>query len=339
MKKANLKTVAATADVSVTTASQVLRGTGRISKSTADRVLKAAEQLNYIRDNRAAAMRSGMSNEIGMVVHHIVNPFNAEVISGVSEFLNEQGYFVSVLDSQLEIDKEFQNLEAFVSHGRSGLIWVPTNNTSTKSLEMLVRAKMPVVTFLRQPFNSSFDHVGIQNQQATLAATNYLVGQGHRRIAYFGGDDEAQVRMERISGYREALREHNIDHEVVWDCSDSKLAGLEAAGLLFKEHPEITALVCNGDMVALGACVAIKRMGMEPGQDISVIGFDDISDAAIADPPLSTLSICPRSLGRTLAKVLVERVRHPDLPRTITSVAADLILRGSTDAVRPTDHS
>lgn len=147
MKKANLKTVAATAGVSVTTASQVLRGAGRISASTADRVLKAAEQLNYIRDNRAASMRSGVSNEIGMVVHHIINPFNAEVISGVSEYLNEQGYFVSVLDSQLENDREFQNLEAFVSHGRSGLIWVPTNTASSKSLEMLVRSQIPTVTF------------------------------------------------------------------------------------------------------------------------------------------------------------------------------------------------
>lgn len=73
---------------------------------------------------------------------------------------------------------------------------------------------------------------------------------------------------------------------------------------------------------------------MTPGNDISVIGFDDISDAAIADPPLSTLGICPRVLGRTLAKVLVERIRHPELPRAITSVAAELILRESTGAIK-----
>jgi LacI family transcriptional regulator len=334
MKKANLKTVAATAGVSVTTASQVLRGAGRISASTADRVLKAAEQLNYIRDNRAASMRSGVSNEIGMVVHHIINPFNAEVISGVSEYLNEQGYFVSVLDSQLENDREFQNLEAFVSHGRSGLIWVPTNTASSKSLEMLVRSQIPTVTFLRQLENSSFDHVGVQNQQATWAATNYLIKEGHRHIAYFGGIDRAQVRTERIAGYQQALADQDIDSQLIWDCADSKSAGLDAAKMLFKEHPEITALVCNGDMVALGACVAVKRMGMTPGNDISVIGFDDISDAAIADPPLSTLGICPRVLGRTLAKVLVERIRHPELPRAITSVAAELILRESTGAIK-----
>jgi len=338
MKKANLKTVAAAAGVSVTTASQVLRGTGRISETTAHRVLKAAEQLNYIRDNRAASMRSGESNEIGMVVHHIINPFNAEVISGVSEYLNEQGYFVSVLDSQLENEKEFQNLEAFVSHGRSGLIWVPTNNASNKSLEMLVRSQVPTVTFLRQLENSPFDHVGIQNQQATWAATNHLIKQGHRCIAYFGGIDHAQVRAERIAGYQQALTDQDIDVQLVWDCADSKLAGLDAAELLFKEHPEITALVCNGDMVALGACVAIKRMGMMPGDDVSIIGFDDISDAAIADPPLSTLGICPRVLGRTLAKVLVERIRYPEMSRAITSVAAELILRGSTGPMREVGH-
>jgi len=91
-------------------------------------------------------------------------------------------------------------------------------------------------------------------------------------------------------------------------------------------------------MVALGACVAVKRMGMMPGDDVSIIGFDDISDAAIADPPLSTLGICPRVLGRTLAKVLVERIRYPEMSRAITSVAAELILRGSTGPMREVGH-
>lgn len=338
MKKTNLKTVAAMAGVSVTTASQVLRGTGRISENTIARVLKVAEQLNYIRDNRAASMRSGESNEIGMVVQHIINPFNAEVISGVSGYLSEQGYFVSVLDSQLEQDKELQNLEAFVSHGRSGLIWVPTNHASNQSLEMLVQSQIPTVTFLRQVENSPFDHVGIQNKTATCAATNYLIKQGHRHIAYFGGVDYAQVRAERIAGYQQALVDHGISGRLIWDCADSKIAGLEAAERLFKQHPEITGLVCNGDMVALGACVAVKKMGMTPCEDKSIIGFDDISDAAIADPPLSTLGICPRVLGRTLAKVLVERIRHPDLPIANTLVAAELILRGSTGACTEVSH-
>ena len=203
---------------------------------------------------------------------------------------------------------------------------------------MLVRSRVPTVTFLRQLENSPFDHVGIQNQQATWAATNHLIKQGHRHIAYFGGIDHAQVRAERIAGYQQALADQNIDVQLVWDCVDSKLAGLEAAELLFKEHPQITALVCNGDMVALGACVAVKRMGVLPGDDVSIIGFDDISDAAIADPPLSTLGICPRVLGRTLAKVLVERIRYPEISRAITSVAADLILRGSTGPMKEVSH-
>jgi len=160
----------------------------------------------------------------------------------------------------------------------------------------------------------------------------------HCHIAYFGGVDYAQVRAERIAGYQRALVDHGISGRLIWDCADSKIAGLEAAELLFKQHPEITGLVCNGDMVALGACVAVKKMGMTPGEDKSIIGFDDISDAAIADPPLSTLGICPRVLGRTLAKVLVERILQPDLPLAYTLVAAELILRGSTGACTEVSH-
>ena len=160
----------------------------------------------------------------------------------------------------------------------------------------------------------------------------------HCHIAYFGGVDYAQVRAERIAGYQQALVDHGIGGRLIWDCADSKIAGLEAAERVFKQHPEITGLVCNGDMVALGACVAVKKMGMTPGEDKSIIGFDDISDAAIADPPLSTLGICPRVLGRTLAKVLVERIRHPDLPIANTLVVAELILRGSTGACTEVSH-
>jgi LacI family transcriptional regulator len=330
MKKANLKTVAAAAGVSVTTASQVLRGKGRISKTTTEKVLHAAERLNYIKDARAASMRSGVTNEIGMVIHQIINPFNAEVISGVSGYLNDLGYFVSILDSELEIEREFENLEAFVSHGRAGLIWVPTNDASMHAMDMLSRSQIPTVTFLRSPIDSPFDHVGIQNSTATYNATEYLISKGHSRIAYFGGVDSAQVRSERIEGYRNALIDNGITETLVWDCPDSKIQGLNGAIDLLKARPDITGLICNGDMVALGACVAIRRLNLQIGRDVSVFGFDDITDAAIADPPLSTMGICPRLLGKTLAKTLIDRIKHPELPKTDTLVSAELIIRETT---------
>ena len=134
--KPKLQTVAAAAGVSLATASQVLRGTGRISEDTRKRVLLAAQRLNYVADGRAASMRSGENREIGLVIHRIANPFNAEVISGVADLLDQEGYLVSVLDSRDDPARETRNLEAFIRSARGGVLWVPTAEMQPRTIEL-----------------------------------------------------------------------------------------------------------------------------------------------------------------------------------------------------------
>ena len=148
--KPNLKSVAKLAEVSVPTASQVMRGTGRISENTRKKVLEAAKTLHYVPDGRAAAMRSGENREIGMIIHQIANPFNAEVISGLSDLLDRNNYLLSVLDSRDEIDRQQRNLEAFIRSSRGGLIWVPAHDTPKETIDMVKAYEIPTITFLRQ---------------------------------------------------------------------------------------------------------------------------------------------------------------------------------------------
>lgn len=328
--KPKLQTVAQHAGVSLATVSQVMRGAGRISEVTRKKVLQAAKDLNYVPDGRAAAMRSGENREIGLVIHSIANPFNAEVISGVSDLMETEGYLVSVLDSRDDPAKEARNLEAFIRSARGGLLWVPTHDMEPRTTALLATHHIPTVTFLRRLDGLNFDHVGIENTAATRMATQYLADLGHKRIAFFGGSGMGQVRMERIAGYRAVLVERDLGAPVIWASDDNKLSGLDAALALRQAHPEVTALVCNGDMVALGACLALQRLGLMPGKDMSIIGFDDIADAAVATPPLSTLAVSPRQLGRKLARVLLDRLKEPDMPVVTVTVPAQLMVRGTT---------
>ena len=327
--KPTLGTVAKEAGVSIPTVSQVLRGTGRISEKTRDRVLKAAKTLHYVPDQKAAAMRSGENREIGFIINQLSNPFNAEVISGVVDLLEAEGYLVSILDTRDDADRQSRQLEAFIRHGRGGLIWVPALDTPDETFDLLAAHKIPTVTFLRN-VRTDFDHVGIRNAEAIETATRHLLGLGHRKIAYLGGTDMTLVRKDRIAGYKRALSESELAEGIIWDSADNKLAGLEAMLDLRRNHPEITAVVCNGDMVALGACLALQREGLAPGKDVSVTGFDDIQDAAVATPPLTTMGVSPHQLGRKLAQVLLDRIRVPDMPVTTTEVSADLVVRGTT---------
>lgn len=330
--KPKLSTVATYAGVSLATVSQVMRGTGRISETTRTKVLEAAKTLNYVPDGRAASMRSGQNREIGLVIHQIANPFNAEVISGVSDRLESEGYLVSVLDSGDDPAKEARNLEAFIRNARGGLLWVPSAKLEPRTTELLKTHRIPMVTFLRHLPDMPFDHVGIENHAATYLATNYLADLGHRNFCYFGGIDLGQVRAERMAGCRDALAERGLPPPVIWQSPDSKLSALDATTQLRHAHPEVTALVCNGDMVALGACLGLTRMGLTAGKDVSVIGFDDISDAAVATPPLTTMAVLPRKLGQKLAQVLIERIRDPDMPQMTITIPAQLVVRGTTGA-------
>lgn len=327
--KPKLSTVAQEAGVSIPTVSQVMRGTGRISDETREKVLAAARKLHYVPNSRAAAMRSGENREIGFVINQIENPFNAEVIGGVVDLLESRGFLVSIVDTRDDRDRQSRQLEAFIRHGRGGLLWVPAFDTSQETFDLLAAQGIPVVTFLRN-MRSDLDHVGIRNAEATATATRHLIELGHRHIAYLGGVDKTLVRTERVAGYCRALSEAHLTPSVIWDSDDNKLAGLRAMTELLRDHPETTGVVCNGDMVAMGACLGLTRAGLRPGQDVSVVGFDDIQDAAVATPPLTTMAASPHKLGRKLAKALLDRIEDPDAPAAVVEVSAKLVLRDTT---------
>ena len=337
--KPKLETVAKEAGVSVATVSQVMRDTGRISEKTRKLVLRTAKKLNYVPDGRAASMRSGESREIGLAIHNIANPFNAEVISGASDLLEAEGYLLSVLDARDDPDRQRRQLEAFIRSSRGGLLWVPAQNTPKSTYELLATHRIPAVTFMRQSLEQEADHVGVRNAEATSAATRYLADLGHRNIAYLGGTDMGAVRKDRIAGYRGAMKELSLSAPVVWESPDTKLAGRDAMLELLKAHPDTTGIICNGDMVALGACLAVAALGLQVGQDISIIGFDDIQDAAVATPPLTTMALSPYELGRKLARVMLDRMKDPEALVTLTLVPARLVVRETTGAPRSTANA
>ena len=334
-ERPKLQTVAREAGVSTATVSQVMRGAGRISDATRKKVLQAAQRVNYVPDYRAASMRSGENREVGLLIHKISNPFNAEVISGASDLLETEGYLLSVLDSRDDAQRQQTNLEALIRNMRGGILWVPAADTSEDTYNLLETHRIPVVSFLRRPAaGHAMDHVGIENAAATRIATGHLADLGHHNIAFFGGWKNVDARNERIRGYQEVMRERNLAEPLVWPCHDTKKDGLDALLTLRNTHPHITALVCNGDMVAIGACLGLARLGLVPGRDMSVIGFDDIQDAALAIPPLTTLAVEPYELGKRLARVLLDRIREPAMAPVTLKVSARLVRRQTTGPVQ-----
>jgi LacI family transcriptional regulator len=253
----------------------------------------------------------------------------------VSAYLDTEGYLVSVLDAQDDARIQRRQLEAFIGNSRGGLIWVPAKNTPYSSIELLQTQQIPTVSFLRAWPGDLFDHIGIKNADAIGTAVDYLSSLGHRHIAYLGGEANFGVRIERLEGFRRAMRRIGSAPPLVWDSRDDKVSGKTAMRALLTAHPQISAVVCNGDMTAIGALAACAEMNRRIGEDISIIGFDGTQDAQIATPALTTLSINPNEMGRKLAQVLLNRIANPDLPITASLVAADLVVRKSTGPAQP----
>ena len=327
--RATLKTLAKASGVSVAIASQVIRGVGRISEHTRKRVLSTAEKMNYIPDGRAISMRSGERPEIGMIIQELANPFNAEVVSGVSDCLERHGYFVSVLDSRNDIERQKRNIKAFIRSARGGLIWVPAHNTPSKTIDLLRNHSIPTITFLRQIKGADFDHIGIKNTEGTEMATEYLIKLGHTKIAYFGGDLNSDVRKDRARGYELSLEKHGLNWKVIWTSEDTKQSGVDRLHDLISAHPDVTALICNGDMVALGACLALQSKNLQPGKDISVIGFDNVMDAQLVTPSLTTMAVNPYNLGQILAETILKRINETEHPQITYFNNPELIIRNS----------
>ncbi|WP_170551874.1 substrate-binding domain-containing protein [Ruegeria atlantica] len=156
---------------------------------------------------------------------------------------------------------------------------------------------------------------------------------GHKHIAYFGGIEQTLVREERIAGYLSALDKLDGVRPIVWPCEKTMRSGVEAIAAPRHQHPEVTGIVCNGDVVALGACFGLIRSNLKPGHDFSVVGFDDIEDAAVSTPGLSTMAINPKKLGTRLAEILLDRMRTPELPVRQFEHSATLVARGTSGPV------
>lgn len=240
---------------------------------------------------------------------------------------------LSVLDSRDDVNRQQRNLEAFIRSSRGGLIWVPAHDTPKETIDMVKAYEIPTITFLREVSQANFDHIGIHNLEAVKNATQYLVDYGHKKIAFLGGWQNSSVRQERVLGYKMSLKANDIAWSAIIESDDNKRSGKEAMVDLLSNHPDVSGVICNSDMVALGGCYALQERGIIPGREISIIGFDDVADASFATPSLTTIQSQPYQLGQILAKTVMERIEKPETPIYTMLTDATLVKRLTTGPV------
>lgn len=328
--------IAQAVGVSRATVSLVLRGSPLVNVDTRARVEAELRRQRYVYNRTAANLRRRTSSSIALVINDLSNPFFAEFASGVDEALGGKGY-VTLLGSTGESPERQQAvLSTLMEHTPTGFILSPAEGSDTQALTQVLGAHANVLLFNRELVGAEWDFLTLDNQHGAYMATRHLIERGHRDIAFFGGHAVSSSCHQRRTGYQQALNEAGLAVRPEWliESAPNRLEAAARTGELFNGEQRPSAAVCYNDTVALGLMLGLTSRGIRPGGDFAVTGFDDISEAAVAVPPLTTLTADPRERGRQAAALLLQRLDNPDAPPMRTVAPVQLRIRESS-AARP----
>jgi LacI family transcriptional regulator len=191
---------------------------------------------------------------------------------------------------------------------------------------------MPFVLVARYVPGVNANYVGADNERGASLAVEHLIARGHRRIAFVGGSDDASARQDRLKGYRHALENHGIgaDPALVVTSPVSREGGYAAIASLLR-RPAPSAVVCYNDVVAFGVMLGLQARGRTPGDDVAVVGFDDIEEAVLWQPALTTVAVGPRRIGEAAARLLLSGIEDPERPVEQVIVPPRLVVRESSE--------
>jgi LacI family transcriptional regulator len=305
--RATMRDVARMAGVSIGTVSAVVNGTDYVRPSTAKRVRDAMADLHYHPDQVARSLKVGKTFVIGMVVPDITNLFYPEVVRGVEDAAQQQGYSVILCNSNEDSERENKHLDILLSRRVDGVL-LACSDASTGA-ELLVTQDCPFVLLDRvhegMPWTISTDNI-----EAGWRATRHLIDLGHSRIAAIAGNTRMSPHRDRLCGYRKALEDCGLSvaNRLVREGAQRIESGLEATRELLAMRDPPTAILSTNNRMLLGVMRAVTDLGLACPQQVSVIGFDDYSWTRHHTPKLTVMAQPTYEMGKRAMDMLLTRM-------------------------------
>lgn len=335
MKKrpSRIKDIAEILKISVSTVSRALRDTYDVNPETRKKVLEVANQLKYKPNFNAAALASGNTRNIGVVIPFITNYYFSTVISGIQDIAYTHGYNVVLYVTNDSSEREQNMIENLSITSLDGLlVSISSGSTIAKHFQTLIDEGISVVFFDRVPKNIEATKILQDDFQGAFDATEHLIHNGYTRIAHIAGNEHLNFTQSRLQGYLEALKKNNLPIREEWIVYSgfSQQYGEEDMQKLL-QLPELPdAIFSVNDRKAVGAIITLKNNGFKVGEEIGVIGFTNDPISTIIEPSLSTIEEPAFDIGKQSCELLIRHITNKKiLPKKII-LPGKLIIRESS---------
>jgi DNA-binding LacI/PurR family transcriptional regulator len=326
----SIKDIARLAGVSHSTVSRALNHSPLIPPATAERIQRIALEKGYTASAVARSLVTRKTKAIGVVVTSIADPFNGEVVAGIEEVANQEGYSVVLATSQADPRREMTVVRSFRERRVDGIL-VASSRLGAQYQPLSAEMEAPIVLLNNQHPSELAHSVSIDNADGGYQATAHLIALGHRDIAYIGDESGLQSDGERFHGFQSAMKKARLKvrPELIVR-GDGKLeGGKKRAAELLKLPVPPTAIFCYNDMTALGAIEAVQAAALRVGREVSIVGFDDLFFAASLQPPLTSFRQPKKELGKQAMQLLLAILKGQPAQRKVV-LRGELVVRGSS---------
>ena len=330
-KRVTHKDVAERAGVSVATVSYVLNNGPRpVATETRVKVEAAIAALGYYPNELARSLRLQQSSTIGIIIPNITNPVFAEIAHSIESVCTQEGFLVLLCNSERQPEREARFIQMLRAKQVDGVVITP-HADPLRLIAPLQQARIPVVVLEHDL--PGIHCIALDELMGGRMATQHLIELGHRRIALIRRQATSALSMQRFTGYCQALTAADLpfDPRLVIECGFGQAAAAQAMQQLLALPQPPTAVFTHNDVLAIGARHAIYSAGLAVPEDISVVGYDDISSAAYLIPPLTTVRSPKAEMGVLAGRTLLQLIKDKEaLPPATVTLPVELMVRAST---------
>jgi LacI family transcriptional regulator len=338
-RRITMADVARQAGVSLMTISRAVNNKDDVSAETRQHVQATIERLGYRPSDIARGLVTKRTGALGLVVPDVSNPFFSEVVRGAEHVAYAENYSVLLCNTEEDTRRELAVLQSLEEKRVDGIVLCSSRLEENELEEMVSRHPAAVLINRRLEFADGQGEVGVVTLDDVAGgqmATQHLLDSGHRAVGFLAGPPASHSGHRRTEGYRTAMAAAGLSQFSRWikNCAPTVEGGREAARDLLSAHPELTALFCFNDLVAIGVLQTCVGLGLAVPNDIAVVGFDDIPLTALVTPSLTTCRVSRYELGAQAMKLLLERIGGCTEGCGEIVLQAELIVRNSTSRVR-----